>query len=196
MSTFLRTFSITKPLAPAHVVREATNTGVGDFRLIDASASFLALAEWDMVVVNMTDSLSARVVRVLSDTELLLDRHIFSAAGKQYQLLLPARVPIVPGAGQEIIIFNIFARNKIGAGEAYKLFLRKEGLERYRTDPIAETSSSSDKIDINRRLLPTDTEFYVIENATLQNAGYVVEGLDKTLSSIQPQTSQGEGGSQ
>lgn len=185
MPTFLRTFSITKPIAPAHTVRTATNTAIGDFMLIDGNASFLAIAESGMVVVNVTDGKQARVLRVINDTRLLLDKHIFSAAGKTYELLLTAQAVIAPGTGQELILFNIWARNRISGGDVYKIMLLKEGLTGYRTTPLAETKENVDYIEITNRRLPTDTEFYIVENSCKEMADCVIEGLDKTLSQLQ-----------
>lgn len=183
-STFLRTFSITKPLAPAQLRRENTNTEVADFKLIDSNANFNLIAAPGMVVVNVTDSKSARVVKVESATTLLLDKHIFSAVGKTYQLIRPSRAVVVPGTSQELILFHLWARNNISGGDVYKIMLSKEGLTGYQTTPLAETSSDKDYIEINNRWLPTDTEFYIFENSCLQNADMVVEGLDKTLSQL------------
>lgn len=183
-NTFLRTFSITKPLAPAHQVREATNTSVGEFELNDSAASFLAIASPGMIVVNFTDSLWAKVVRVVSDTKLILSRHIFAVAGKTYRLLLPARGIICPGAGQEIILFRLWARNMTEGGARHPVLLSKMALEGFQTQPVATTEANRDFIEVNARLLPTDTEFYVFENGCLTRTDFIAEGLDKTLGGI------------
>ena len=184
--TFLKTFSVLKPLAPAQVIDTGTVDATGNFQLIDNDKTFTSMIlEPGMIVVNTTSGKEAyaRIVEIQNANTLLLDRHIMTAIGDTYEILWPARDAIKPGTGQELILFKVWAKKGVTSSQEYGLALFKQGLGEYLTETLAE-SGAGDGFDITQRLLPTDTEWYVIENWTKNTADYVVEGLDKTLGQL------------
>lgn len=187
--TFLRTFSILKPLAPGITIVTSTNTTATAFKLVDSATTFdTGLVEIGWIVVNDSDGGQARIVDIEDANTLILDKNIFpSGIGKTFKVIFPSRDVIVPGTGQELILFKVWAANPISANATWKVRLFKEGFDQFPTYSVAETDANNSFLEITDRLLPTDTEYYVVENSTLERADMVVEGLDKTLNNIQSQ---------
>lgn len=65
----------------------STNTGIAQKRLIDYSAHFtMQPIEVGSLIVNPTLFLSAHVTSIVSDTELALDKEIFTTSGQSYEI--------------------------------------------------------------------------------------------------------------
>jgi hypothetical protein len=66
---------------------KSTTTGVADFRLLDSTAFFTMIPiQVGSLIVNPILNLSAHVTSIVSNTEVVLDKTIFTEAGQTYEI--------------------------------------------------------------------------------------------------------------
>jgi len=163
------------PLAPARILREATTDGTytAPYQLIDFNANFINLVQPYDLVVNVTDSTSTLVVKVIDDHHLRLREDIMGA-NKQYRIVRGRGIVLRPGYLTEWTIQNIFSPGK----QLYdvKVF----ATDGVRMEPLFEAGETG-LTKTGLVLKATYNKGIAIFNYDTVSRNVIIEGLDKTL---------------